>query len=233
MKELLTKLKSRGYWQFIIRPSLFNESTISTLDICHQLIRENKVSLRGWDFPHYPDYSRECTNNVGFIECGIDWSYFVEYWRFYQSAQFVFLKGFWEDWNEQAEELFTTNKKLKPNTVIDLLYLVYTLTECFEFAARLASRGILGNSCVIEVSLHNCKNRQLITLDPGRHLFATYTCNVDTIPYKIEIKSDEILRDPALLARKAMHFIFKLFNWMNVGINQFQKEQVELLKRRR
>jgi hypothetical protein len=230
---IVEKIKQRGYWVFRIRPKVFIENAIENLNACHILIRDNKVSLRGWDFPHYPDYSNECTNADGYIECSVDWSYFVEYWRLYQSAQFYFLKGCWEDWHEQAEGLFRSTAKLQPKTSIDLLSVVYTLTEAFEFAARLASRGLLGNASMIELSLNNCKGRKLITLDPGRFLTGDYRCGVDIIPFKIEISNDELLRDSALLSRKAMHKIFELFNWRSVGVNQFQQEQENFLYRRR
>ena len=34
---------------------------------------------------------------------GIDWENYVEYWRFYQSGQFLHLDGMKEDWMEQRE----------------------------------------------------------------------------------------------------------------------------------
>jgi hypothetical protein len=232
MSTLLQKLKSKGYWEFVIRPVIFKPDAIESFDECHRIIRENKVSLRGWDFPHYPSNSSECTNNVGFIECGTDWSYFVEYWRFYQSAQFVFLKGCWEDWHEQATGLFAPRLRIEPNTSISLLNIVYTTTEAYEFAARLAVRGVLGAKCVIEIFLHNCKNRRLVTLEPGRDLSGDYKCLVEKIPYTIEISSQKLIEESALLSRKAMHHIFQLFNWQTVGLDHFKQEQTKLLERR-
>ena len=46
------EIKSRGYWEVVIRPLKFNEKRLESLKACSDLVLENKVRLRGWDYPH-------------------------------------------------------------------------------------------------------------------------------------------------------------------------------------
>lgn len=81
-ESTLEKIKSRGFREVWIRPTEYVENRIDTLNACHEIIRESKVVLRGWDFPHIsnrnPPYNR-----LNYIESYLDWDIYKEIWRYY------------------------------------------------------------------------------------------------------------------------------------------------------
>ena len=91
MTELLTEIKSRGYWRIVVRPQSFVEERLeyaSLLDV----IGSTSVRIRGWDFPHL-GREEEIERQKDYVGTRVTWSSYREYWRFYQSGQFVYLGG--------------------------------------------------------------------------------------------------------------------------------------------
>jgi hypothetical protein len=67
MHPVIEKIKSRGYWKVVIRSSIFLEDRIRELSLCKKLVRDNKVRLRGWDYPHY-DREIEPDSGLDYVE---------------------------------------------------------------------------------------------------------------------------------------------------------------------
>ena len=89
--KLPTPVLEYPHWRVNFRPNDYKEDLIPTLSKCFDTIEKNKLSLRGWDYPHLSrrDTEREQGNNWV-----ASWSAFMghyEYWRFYQSGQFIHL----------------------------------------------------------------------------------------------------------------------------------------------
>jgi len=100
-EDVKEKIKSKGYWKIVIRPSTFVEKRILSLKECVDIIRDNKVLLRGWDYPHY-DLSKNPPPGENYVEqffCWEDYGH-LEAWRYFQSGQFAHYLAVWEDWNK-------------------------------------------------------------------------------------------------------------------------------------
>ncbi|MDA1096766.1 MAG: hypothetical protein O3B84_05875, partial [Chloroflexi bacterium] len=87
-----------------MRPATYLDLRVGNVLELGRILASTAVSLRGWDFPHIdsrtsPRVGRE------WIEQNIDWEMHVEFWRFYQSGQFVHFAGLHEDWLDQAQML--------------------------------------------------------------------------------------------------------------------------------
>jgi hypothetical protein len=162
MSEVLSKIKIRGYWEVLIRPTKFVENRIENLGECKKIMHDLTVRLRGWPYPCYDD-NNPPTAGIDYIEQSLEWQHHLEFWRYYQSGQFILFFSILEDWQDQAMRL-----PLKPVEVLDILSILYSLTEIYEFASRLAAKELLGDSCRISITLHRTKNRQLIMLDRRR-----------------------------------------------------------------
>ena len=90
LSEIVAKIKSRGYWEVVIRPLKFEKERLESLKDCANLVLENKVRLRGWDYPHVSSkYGVQSGDN--WVENVTDWSSYEEFWRMYQSGQFLHL----------------------------------------------------------------------------------------------------------------------------------------------
>ena len=49
---VLNKIRSRGYWRVVIRPTTFQEHRVPRYADLFPIIEKNSVQLRGWDYPH-------------------------------------------------------------------------------------------------------------------------------------------------------------------------------------
>src|SRR6266571_1988298 len=159
------EIRSRGYWRVNIRPSVFIAERAALRDL-EAIARDAVVQLRGWDYPHFPRDG--VTRGNDFIEAATEAAFIshLEVWRLYQSGQFVHLFAMREDWVEGTPMPGLGN--VKPGTLLSYESTLYTITEIFLFAARLAQRMALGPEVIVEYSLVDLLNRKLETFDPGR-----------------------------------------------------------------
>lgn len=228
-EELLSKIKATGYWRINIRPTVFESDRIPHLSKCWEIVESAQTRLRGWDFPHIEHSYRRNMDN--WIESGIDWSHIKEYWRFYQSGQFIHYSAFIEDYNELS---WTSSmyEDGRPDRYLEIISTLYRLTEIFEFSARLASKDILSPGATVSIKLVDTKNRDLVFQHIRRHLSRRYTCSLPEIAFKRTYAERELLgaaREQALTA--ALH-VYERFNWNNPPREVFVEDQDKLLERR-
>jgi hypothetical protein len=236
--ELIDKIKSRGYWRVIIKPTKFNKNSIPSLDECRQLIEESKVDLRGWDYPHLPRLGEGLVKGVDWIEASTEsmiWIPITEYWRFYQSGQFAHLINCEEDWVSRDQLQIQNWRNLPlPERVLSISNTVYRVTEIYEFAARLATKEIFSSDLSITVELHGMKDRGLvITARMRAPLLENYICRVNDLPYPPKVVSIEtLLAQSSELAFENIVWFFERFNWQNIPVHVIRDDQRRLLERR-
>ncbi len=153
MKELLDKIHSTGYWRVNIRPIIFNEEVIPNLTIAHEIIEQSGVLLRGWDYPHFTN--ADIINGDDFIESSVDFEGHKEYWRLYQSGQFIHHFACREDYEVDPNDLsrLSVPAPSPSGKYLSILSTLYTITEIFEFASRLAVKDILSSNLSISIKL--------------------------------------------------------------------------------
>ncbi len=221
---LLDKIHQHAYWRVVIRPTQFNPREITSLGTCERIVRSSQVVLRGWDYPW-----------VEKIQVGQDWieSYCdsdivsrYESWRFFLSGQFV--HHFTVD-----EEFHGLNWTPSPDRYLSVLNCLYTVTEIFEFAARLAQHGILRPAAEVSIRLYGMQNRQLTheRLEQAM-VFGGYFSRMDEIAHDVAIPASQLLGSTADLALDGATAIFERFGWLNPPRDQLTEEQRKLLERR-
>jgi len=52
MIDLPVPVLQHPHWRVNFRPAVYEDNLIPTLAKCFEIIEKNRVSLRGWDFPH-------------------------------------------------------------------------------------------------------------------------------------------------------------------------------------
>lgn len=234
-QELIDKIKSKGYWRVEIRPTIFNKLRVPTLGEAQKLVQSCIVSLRGWDYPHW---NQDTIQNIeDWVESWVDWKYFIEYWRFHQSGQFIHLFALHEDYMNGSNLLPRTYPP-RPSHAGYLGFdsTVFQVTEIFEFAARLANKGILGSKVFISVGMHNIRDYQLIALDRTRSHFGLYSNYVHVFESPIVIEKE--ITEQKLVARPdefALDFVvnlFERFQWNDPPRQVFSEDQKRLRERR-
>src|SRR6266571_4616409 len=141
--DLGNEIRSRGYWRVNVRPTVFIPERVALREL-EAITRDSIVQLRGWDYPHFP---REgVTRGNDFIEGATEAAFIshLEVWRLYQSGQFIHLFSMREDWVEGTPLPGLGN--VKPGELLSLESTLYTITEIFLFAARLAQRMAQGHA---------------------------------------------------------------------------------------
>ena len=229
VEEIVKKIKSRGYWEVTIRPLKFDEGRLETLNDCAKFVQENKVRLRGWDYPHV---SRKYGIKSGkdWVENLTDWDGYKEFWRMYQSAQFSHLFGCREDWWGQVKIFWSQKSYTEPGYALSIMSTLYTFTEIYEFATRLARKGLFDDFVKVSVALHGMKGRRLVTLGIRRSLDDNYICDIEEIPLSRVVAISEIIGKSNEFAVDDTFRIFERFNWFGAPKKVLQEEQDNFLK---
>lgn len=211
MTPIVEKIRSRGFWQVIIRPVKYKGDRVK-FTILLPLIEKTSIQLRGWDFPHI-DTINPIQKDIKWIGQECDWGHFVESWRFYQSGQFVHVGGIWQDWRDQSE-FWPGGKDWKPGALLDVANTVFHFSEIFEFAARLAFTEAGDDLIHIEIKLHGLGGRLLWTDDPRRMpLSRHYTATIDEFPCTSDVSRTELIANPNNLALPHVQQLFARFGW--------------------
>ena len=102
-EELLAEIKSRGYWRVEMHSTEYKDKRLPTRRAMQDLLSSATVSLRGWPYPYFR--AEEATYNGKWLEGQVNWSYHKEYWRLYESGQWLHYLGLSGAWIPR-EELF-------------------------------------------------------------------------------------------------------------------------------
>ena len=231
-EELIQKIESKGYWRVVIRPTVFEEKRIKTFSDARKLVDSNKVSFGGWDYPFYDD--NDVTIIENYIEGSVDWRHHMEYWRFFRSGQFLHLMALYED-HIDLDGILPISYPPRPARTgyLSILNVTHTVTEIFEFAARLGSKGALEPSVQISVQLHNLDDHQLANFDklsmfPDRYVRSSKAA----IVYEVETTVQELISNSDDLALDGIVGIYESFNWINPGREPIAEDQRKLRERR-
>jgi len=231
--RVLEKIKSRGYWEVVIRPMHFEKERINDLIQCLKIVEECKIMLRGWDYPHIsnkePPYC-----GIDYFESVTDWDAYKEFWRMYQSGQFVHLFGLHEDWFEDEIPLFGPSQysSIKPGSILEVSMTLYSLTEIFQFATNLARKNLFDESAFVSIKLHGLMNRTLQSFDFGRRFWNQYTCHINSFPIEKEIPVKTLLEKNDEIALTETFEVFKRFNWASPPKDTFKTDQLKLIERK-
>lgn len=235
-ESLRAKIKEDPHWRVVIRPGAFVEERIETLSECWRLIESSRVSLRGWYYPHVD--SRHRQNGKDWIESWCEFGLHREYWRFFQSGQFLHLFSFREDKDRsEAEERASfgtreTPSGFSPSGYLEVVWALWTLTEIFEFAARLAQKEVFGESVSVEIQMVNVKDRILFTWDPGHASSRFDAAGEHTLDKEWSLTTEQLLSESSELALDAAEWFFERFQWMDPPRQLLADDQRRLLERK-
>lgn len=209
--ELQTKILSRGYWQVVIRPSRFDVHRLADIGALLPLVETNKVSVRGWDFPHVDNRAQPHVD-VDWVGQELDWEHVKSIWRIYQSGQFYFLGGVALDWRDESR-LWPVDANWSHSQLLGVGDTIATLTEFFEFAARLAISTAGDDVMHIDITAGNLRGRQLYT-DSSRRwpLRPSYTAALAKYPHVEDVARTKLMTEGKLLALSVAKDLFARFN---------------------
>jgi hypothetical protein len=233
--SLPVPIKDSPHWRVVIRPDRSEAERIPTLKECWRLIESSRVSLRGWPYPLVDERNRILGND--WVASWCDFMGHREYWRFYQSSQFAHLFSFWEDSHgDKPAEAFKFNvinlpQDFTPSGYTEVISTLYIITEIFEFTARLAQQGVLGDLVSLSIEMVDIKDRVLFLWDWSATLYGIYQAKQKDLGNEWRIETKRLLSDSSELAIKATNWFFERFGWLEQPIEVFRAEQKKLLER--
>lgn len=227
-KDIREKIKQRGHWRVRFMPTELNRKLNHAK--CKAILRETQVKLRGWYFPHFD--LGDLKNVEQGVSSGTEFGEFIEAFKFFFSGQFIDYIALPEDWLEQAE--FYARNKYECGKVLDYTNTVFTVTEFFEFCARLAKKDVFGVSVDISISLvNNSPARKVFSLwDPMSFIGENYVCVEPKIEKTYSCSKAQILAKASDLAIDYVKHVFALFQWDDIALNTLREHQKKLLERK-
>lgn len=234
MNNTVSKISSRGYWKVIMHSSEFKQDRIGNLAECQSLIEDCRVSLRGWDYPHFDP---PLVSGQDYIWSKTDWEIYKEYWRFYRSGQFVHYFGCVEDWWKGSTLDAELGARYGPREVLELIMALYRLTEIYEFASRLAQKEVFDGQMSLTIELRGMRGRRLICLSkPVFSAFGPYISQEEGFKFEATLLVQDLIARAAEHALEQSLRVFELFNWRDArlpeNVSNLRDDQRKLLERR-
>ena len=220
MSELLKKMRSRGYWKVIIRPTDFVENRIENPADLYRLLDKSAAHTRHWrfGFPHIQPESKTCREK-DWIGQEFQWGRYLELWRFYQSGQLVVFRGLYGDWADHAPATPPVPVELDLRAYLEAEDALLQLTEVFQLAASLTFTAAAADCVHLAASLHNIERRRLILYrGTSPHTIATAAPSaVDEFVYRREFPKITLAIQAQELALQAAGELFRHFDWNPPG----------------
>lgn len=230
------------YWKVTIRPDLYEEELIPSRSECLRLVEKTRVRLRGWDFPAGTSGESPIVQGGTWIGTSCQFMSTIEFWRFYQSGQFVHWSAVREvtesQWHDKLQQTARRNlshgQDIDSNAVpgfISIINLLYNVTEIFEFAARIVQAGIYKGDVSVRIELHDVENF-VLAADFNRMLRRRYVATENNLVKTWTVKSDELVANSADYSLKAAAWFFESFGWMEPDMDGLKKDQEAFLEGR-
>ncbi len=208
-QTVLEKIRTRGYWRVVIRPTTFERNHIPNYADLYPIVQKNSVRLRGWDYPHI-DHERQPRRDHDWVGQDTNWDFFIEAWRLYLSGQFVHLFAISEDWRDQSSHWPPANGWV-PGRDLNYVDTIYELLEIFEFAARLALSPAGAAFMRVEIEIHGLEGRRLFSTDILVPVSGVYVTEIPVWNHRWEGSHTNLVARPRELAALAARELFARF----------------------
>lgn len=241
--ELPVDVLDYPHWRVNFRPQEHVEEAIPSLGQCFQIIEKNRVRLRGWDYPHLSNRENERGQGTNWVA---SWSSFMghrEYWRFYQSTQFLHLfsvrEATEEGWRGKLQAQTASHlshmERINWDEVpgfISLPNFIFCATEIIEFAARLCQAEVYKGEVDITIQLNRVKGF-VLTTEWGRAWYEYYAASEDSLGKTWRIDSGGLIADSAQHSLDVVVWFFERFGWLNPSTEVLRKDIDDYLRGRR
>ena len=239
--EVVAAIRDDPHWRIRVRPAEHDGQAIATLGECWRVVQRNRVRLRGWDYPYVAtgDQEREIAEN--YVGTWCDWDGHREYWRFYQSKQFIHLLSLIENTSPSYREAFQSRVRSRLRRYgedrvdsirgyVGFIDLLYTMTQVFEFAVRLSLREVYKGQLYLDLQLNNVKDFILGTADPLRAWHGWNMCQQESLTHpRIELDTVELIGSHPAAALAAAKWFYERFAWADPSDELLRAEQARLL----
>lgn len=243
--DMPVPVRAYPYWTVLYRPETYSPERLPSLSECVKLVEKARVQLRGWDFPHLALHDDTRHGIVRGSQWVGSWANFmgsIEYWQLFQSGQFIHFAAVREATESQWRDKLQTQtmshlrhlKDIAWDAVpgfISLVNLVYTITEYFEFAARICQAGVYRGNIDISIELHGVKG-YMLTTEYDRMWLLHCAATEDHFAKTWRVSTEELLAGSAEHSLKAISWLCECFGWISPSLEALRTDQQKLLSGR-
>ncbi|MBI2448243.1 ATP-binding protein [Candidatus Microgenomates bacterium] len=223
-KKIGEELKKYGYWEIVVKPTEYKKDLIPDITKVKQAVENQRVQLRGWDFPHLDK------NDFANFSKGVQsWTKFepkhYEAFRLFQSGLFVYKITLREDGAKQDET--DTGKALS------YIGAIYSITEFLLFSKQFYVDELNYDGDIdIGIKLYGAEDRKLKSYDFNILLYDWYICRESVVSLDERVSSVKLKSLWKETANDLCIKLFKIFNFNEVSFQTIEKFQDKFIERR-
>ena len=219
--DILKKVWSKPRWRIAIRPTEFKLARFRDVEQCRQFMLSSYVSVERW-YP-YPGFS------IDGLETGNEWVAGeieksepdrinrVEHWVLFRSAQFAHNRAF--------DDIPQLGDRVHVFEILD------TATAAYEFAARMAQRGVLLPEAAVTLELFGLAGRELVwpkDIFGGSHFLGQDRwCRDESFSVGRQLSPTELQAQKREVALEAALEIYSHFGWLDPPRDVLSKAQAD------
>jgi hypothetical protein len=207
--EIPVPVLEMPHWRVNFRPSQFNPASGEADRDLFELVEKTAVSFRGWNYPHISSRPNERMAAEKYVSSWADFMGHVEYWRLFYSGQFLHLFSVPEVANKAWRNKYA---HINGPGIFSIKNVVFTMTEIFEFATRLAESRMYSGSLSIKIEVKQIRGFILVS-DFDRPLDEEYIASEDSISKLIETNTKDIVLNNSKTAIDTAVWFFRQFGW--------------------
>jgi hypothetical protein len=208
-QTVLERIRTRGYWRAVIRPTTFADHHISSDADLFRIVERASVQLRGWPYP-YSDRRKPLIQSMDSVGQETEWQDEIEVWRLYMSGQFVHFFAIAGEWRDHSS-IWSAEPDWQPGKYLYYQQTIYSMAEVFEFASRLALSPASAPSMRVEIDLVGLEGRQIIERDARFQFSRTYETQIPSWKHCWEGLQTELIARPRELSAMASRELFARF----------------------
>lgn len=238
--ELPVKVLEKPHWRVNIRPSIYKEELVPSLSKCYEIIEKNKLSLRGWDYPHLSNKDDQRGQGSSWIASWSDFMGHMEYWRFYQSGQFLHLFSVREaaevGWREKLQENMQRHLSFRKDIqwekvpgFISFLNFIFLITEIYEFATRLCQSQIYKGTLNVDIRIYGIQGF-VLAADWNRFWRDYYSASENELGRTWTCESDSLVAESSEKTLQTILWFFERFGWLSPSEDIIRRDIQDYLK---
>jgi hypothetical protein len=238
-ETLPIRILQKPYWQIIIRPESYQSQLIPSITSCSQLIERTRVRLGGWSYPcqiFHPSLSARGSSWIaGWIDD--DSMTCPEYWRMYQSGQFVHFLNFW---SQSGDELKKINYYLQQFSsygvqknvpgYVSIPDIIFNMTGMYEFAARLCESNVYRGMVTFHIKLVDIRDFVLAQPKSWFGFNGVHQATENLLEHSTSVSSADLVANSHGLAINSVVWFAERFGWDDPPASAFSQSQQSLFE---
>ncbi|MCC7011097.1 MAG: hypothetical protein IT454_00930 [Planctomycetes bacterium] len=235
--DLNALIKSKPHWRVNVRPERFDADLITTREQCAALIRKCKLSLRGWDYPYL--HGDQFEFGQTWVAGKFDGESRAEYWRMYQSGQFIHLFVVQEASDDRLIEKLRELTRAHLGYIdgidwtsvpgfIHVVNVIHRVTEILEFSSRLCQAGIVQGRMSVSIEIRGIDGF-VLTTDFNRAWSHYHAATQDSLSRTWSGESQVLVAESRQIALGICQWFFESFGWTDASPDVIRSDQQRLL----